>query len=261
LQGQKKLKDSEVQIRNTTQPRLWLEITLLNLLPSANLSSIVYTTQANSSENSPIQIINTPSEKISTNTKVVGNYTQKENSEKSTQQIDVSDFSQVKEKVAQAIEKVTTKSFIKQSCQILSIEGQMVKIAVGSRFLLEIGNQQKKDIELGFSKVLGKKISVVLLENKDIKSEKIEPKKEPETKTALKSVNNSIAKKNNPPSKPKETLISHRGNGDQNSLNAATILAKSVNGEIVSIEPKSTDIKLINRPEIPNVDDEDDLPF
>ncbi|MEM8642780.1 MAG: DNA polymerase III subunit gamma/tau [Cyanobacteria bacterium P01_G01_bin.54] len=35
LQGQQKLKDSESQLRNTTQPRLWLEVTLLGLLPSA----------------------------------------------------------------------------------------------------------------------------------------------------------------------------------------------------------------------------------
>ncbi|MFB2938042.1 DNA polymerase III subunit gamma/tau [Aerosakkonemataceae cyanobacterium BLCC-F154] len=35
LAGQKLLKDSEFQIRNTTQPRLWLEVTLLSLLPSA----------------------------------------------------------------------------------------------------------------------------------------------------------------------------------------------------------------------------------
>lgn len=33
LEGQKSLKDSEVQIKHTTQPRLWLEITLLGLLP------------------------------------------------------------------------------------------------------------------------------------------------------------------------------------------------------------------------------------
>jgi DNA polymerase-3 subunit gamma/tau len=36
LAGQKHLKDSEVQIKNTTQPRLWLEVTLLGLLHSAN---------------------------------------------------------------------------------------------------------------------------------------------------------------------------------------------------------------------------------
>ncbi|NJS16209.1 MAG: hypothetical protein HC787_02915 [Nostocaceae cyanobacterium CSU_2_110] len=35
LQGQQHLRISEVQIKNTTQPRLWLEITLLGLLPSA----------------------------------------------------------------------------------------------------------------------------------------------------------------------------------------------------------------------------------
>ena len=36
LNGQKHLKDSEVQIKHTTQPRLWLEVTLLGLLPAAN---------------------------------------------------------------------------------------------------------------------------------------------------------------------------------------------------------------------------------
>ena len=35
LAGQKHLQSSEVQIKNTTQPRLWLEMTLLGLLPSA----------------------------------------------------------------------------------------------------------------------------------------------------------------------------------------------------------------------------------
>ena len=37
LRGQQHLRTSEVQIKNTTQPRLWLEVTLLGLLPSANV--------------------------------------------------------------------------------------------------------------------------------------------------------------------------------------------------------------------------------
>ncbi|HYW22105.1 MAG TPA: DNA polymerase III subunit gamma/tau [Nodularia sp. (in: cyanobacteria)] len=37
LRGQQHLRTSEVQIKNTTQPRLWLEVTLLGLLPSANI--------------------------------------------------------------------------------------------------------------------------------------------------------------------------------------------------------------------------------
>jgi DNA polymerase III subunit gamma/tau len=35
LRGQQHLKDSEAQIKNSTQPRLWLEVTLLGLFPSA----------------------------------------------------------------------------------------------------------------------------------------------------------------------------------------------------------------------------------
>lgn len=38
LVGQQHLAKSEAQIRNTTQPRLWLEVTLLGLLPAANIT-------------------------------------------------------------------------------------------------------------------------------------------------------------------------------------------------------------------------------
>ncbi|MEI2583228.1 DNA polymerase III subunit gamma/tau [Scytonema sp. PRP1] len=37
LAGQQHLRTAEVQLKNTTQPRLWLEVTLLGLLPSANI--------------------------------------------------------------------------------------------------------------------------------------------------------------------------------------------------------------------------------
>jgi DNA polymerase III subunit gamma/tau len=39
LAGQQLLRTTEVQLKNTTQPRLWLEVTLLGLLPSANLGT------------------------------------------------------------------------------------------------------------------------------------------------------------------------------------------------------------------------------
>lgn len=37
LAGQQHLRTAEVQLKNTTQPRLWLEVTFLGLLPSANI--------------------------------------------------------------------------------------------------------------------------------------------------------------------------------------------------------------------------------
>ncbi|MBP5973758.1 DNA polymerase III subunit gamma/tau [Brasilonema sp. CT11] len=40
LVGQQHLRTAEVQLKNTTQPRLWLEVTLLGLLPSAHISVV-----------------------------------------------------------------------------------------------------------------------------------------------------------------------------------------------------------------------------
>ncbi|NEQ79625.1 MAG: DNA polymerase III subunit gamma/tau [Moorea sp. SIO2I5] len=45
LRSQQHLKDSEVQIKNTTQPRLWLEVTLMGLLPGALASQSLETSQ------------------------------------------------------------------------------------------------------------------------------------------------------------------------------------------------------------------------
>jgi DNA polymerase III subunit gamma/tau len=57
LQGQQHLKNSEAQIKNTTQPRLWLEVTLLGLLPSALSANVV----ARNEERSPSGIAFKPS--------------------------------------------------------------------------------------------------------------------------------------------------------------------------------------------------------
>jgi DNA polymerase-3 subunit gamma/tau len=40
LAGQQHLRTAEIQIKNTTQPRLWLEVTLLGLLPSASIQPL-----------------------------------------------------------------------------------------------------------------------------------------------------------------------------------------------------------------------------
>nr|WP_315787070.1 DNA polymerase III subunit gamma/tau [Fischerella sp. JS2] len=44
LQGQQHLRTAEVQLKNTTQPRLWLEVTLLGWLPSATIRTQPSTT-------------------------------------------------------------------------------------------------------------------------------------------------------------------------------------------------------------------------
>ncbi len=54
LRGQQHLKEAETQLRHTTQPRLWLEVTLLGLLPGVN--SITPVVPSATVTNPPLQL-------------------------------------------------------------------------------------------------------------------------------------------------------------------------------------------------------------
>jgi DNA polymerase III subunit gamma/tau len=282
LQGQKKLKDSEVQIRNTTQPRLWLEITLLSLLPSANATTVTVMSNpvATSSVNNT-QTFTTSSVTSSQQTTSLKE-TQRNaenNPSENIEKVDLTSFSDIKEKVFNAMSLMTTKSFFRQNCYIASIEGNGIKIAVASKFLLEVGNKNKKEIETGFQKVFGQPMTVFFYEDKNFKSNKEESKENipetkpiefrqtntppPENRPNNSSINNVIPLRqpnNKPPVTPSEIPTSTEKNGNLTTKNAADNLAKSLNGEIVLIEGKTPEMKIVNRPQVEDFDD-DDIPF
>ncbi len=63
LRGQQHLRSSEVQIKNTTQPRLWLEVTLMGLLPSAMQSAqpvVSPSTGGFAASAAPVSVSSTP---------------------------------------------------------------------------------------------------------------------------------------------------------------------------------------------------------
>lgn len=283
LQGQKKLKDSEVQIRNTTQPRLWLEITLLSLLPSANLGTVTVTSNpvATSSAVNNTQTLITSS--VTSRQQITSVKETQRNAEnnpsENIEKVDSTSLTDVKEKVVNSINLMTTKSFFRQNCHISGIEGNAVKIAVGSKFLLEVGNKNKKEIENGFQKVFGQPMTVFFYENKNFKSNKEESKENisetkpmefrqtntppPENRPNNSSINNVISLRqpnNKPPVIPPEIPTSIQKNGNLTTKNAADNLAKSLNGEIVLIEGKTPEVKIVNRPQVEDFDD-DDIPF
>ncbi|MBW4616505.1 MAG: DNA polymerase III subunit gamma/tau [Desmonostoc vinosum HA7617-LM4] len=68
LVGQQHLRTAEVQIKNTTQPHLWLEVTLLGLLPSATISPKITLTP-------PSNIPHLPSSEPSQTNKIISNGT------------------------------------------------------------------------------------------------------------------------------------------------------------------------------------------
>ena len=213
LEGQKKLKDSEVQIKNTSQPRLWLEITFLTLLPSANNTVVTTNTQplatitainnTNSTAKTSIttstarkntdnnhrqqqqQVApsavgnnnNTRSTVPPSNSQPVENIAQQQQTEKQPQDtvtkttsINYSSFEEVKEKVAQVIEKQMTKALFMQKCHIVKIEGFNVVIGFVTEALLNMAKGSKGDIEAGFKQVYGQSVTVSLCTNKELKN-------------------------------------------------------------------------------------------
>ncbi|PHV61804.1 DNA polymerase III subunit gamma/tau [Cyanobacterium aponinum] len=298
LQGQKKLKDSEVQIRNTTQPRLWLEITLLSLLPSANAVTTVMVNNSSQTATAPLtqekRVTQEKREKTTVETQTSQAITPppEDNSTPQTPQIyqpstpvNFDSYTDVKEKVIEAVTPTATKSFLRQSCHIRQIEGQTVTLEVASRFLLDIGKRQQQDIEAGFAHVYQKPMNVVFIENPALKNQKLDnndnsppqptqPPTKPienpsptETKSSIPQtpVNQPVeTAKIQPPSKPvmsSSVEINHEEFNTQLARNAAESVVKSFKGDIVFTETKLALPKIVNRPSIEISEDDDDIPF
>ncbi|HIK36468.1 MAG TPA: DNA polymerase III subunit gamma/tau [Geminocystis sp. M7585_C2015_104] len=159
FQGQKKLKDSEGLLRNTTQPRLWLEVTLLSLLPSANTPSVA-------------PVITTPPSFPDAS---------KTTSVDSSSPIPTVALSptHLKKQLADIIDSRTTKTFFQQWCHITSIEGATVKIAVANDSLLGIARTQQKDIEKALCQLYQKPITVSFYVNPSLKNLRETPQDSP----------------------------------------------------------------------------------
>lgn len=282
LQGQKKLKDSEVQVKNTTQPRLWLEITLLSLLPSANA---VTTVIVNNPSQTTTIMATPPQEKRDINREAnievkppqTITSTPEETAIPQTNQcstpVNFDSYTNIKEKVVEAIIPTTTKSFLRQSCHIRHIEGQTVTLEVSSRFLLDIGKKQQKEIEAGFSKIFSQPMNVFFVENPALKNQKFDSNDNHPPKSFIPSpsvekqppVSPPVNKVNTPPqvNPPSPSVMSSGVSSEELnkhlSKNVADTIAKTFKGEIVLMEVKSP--KIVNRPQIELPEDDEDIPF
>lgn len=195
LAGQTHLKNSEVQIKSTTQPRLWLEITLLGLLPSA-VTQIVSTNnssrEASARQNTPVstpviphklevqqpappQVTVTaptserkPPEKPLEPPTQASNYIEVEKipevDSPARQAASVENHSiNVEQLWKQVLENITltsSKVLLNQHGWILRIDDFQVWIGMSSKPLCKIADSKRSEVEAAFHKVLGKKLKV-----------------------------------------------------------------------------------------------------
>ncbi|MGB3693920.1 MAG: DNA polymerase III subunit gamma/tau [Spirulinaceae cyanobacterium] len=195
LQGQQHLKDSEVQIKNTTQPRLWLEVTLLSLLPSAmatptntnnqqlinNRPATTNTQQTNTNKPLPNQQTSTP--QATTNTQQTNTNKQTpppqpvSNNKPQTPQPapekpgsipqitsqattnDSADLLEIWHKIIECLVP-TTQSLLKDHCNLISLTASSAIITAKNQTLLDIAKGRKDGIEKAFKKLYNQQVTV-----------------------------------------------------------------------------------------------------
>lgn len=184
LQGQKTLKESETQIRNTTQPRLWLEVTLLSLLPSAN-NTFVTTPLTNNNitqsrrsetkqtfspqESQSIETSLTPSEDT---TKSIVESAKTATSTEEITQPKSADLQEIWQNVLKYIEPRTTQVLLNQHCHLLEFDHKVALIGVKNQPIFKLASEKVKNIEGAFFKVYQKEMRITLQVDEGDNSEK-----------------------------------------------------------------------------------------
>ncbi|MBP0019442.1 MAG: DNA polymerase III subunit gamma/tau [Cyanobacteria bacterium SBLK] len=234
LQGQQKLKESEVQIKNTTQPRLWLEVTLLGLLPSAIAAFISTNTTTQNNQNKttdrsntqprqPLQ--NSPRSQVSQSPSPLEKSSPPkiEQSVKPTEK-SLPEVKQSPQPIAKSrptrtlseeerlqkineqtwkdviamIEKIDVRIFAEQKCYLISLDYEKSVACLGltSANLANIAKSKKTPIEIAFKEVCWQDIKVEFQVEKKNNIPRVE------------SNSSTIAKKNDlPPTRPPNSSV------------------------------------------------------
>ena len=188
LRGQQHLKEAETQIKQTTQPRLWLEVTLLGLLSQGRIQETAVRKQEleNSSqeigvrkqelENSSQEIgvrkqgtererpLATNHQQISTSSNESATVNPQPaatiNNELST--INHQPYEAIWQKVLDRLQPPTTKALLSQQCHLVGFNGSSAIVGISSAKLQKLHQGKVVNIETAFEQVCQRKIKVSL---------------------------------------------------------------------------------------------------
>jgi DNA polymerase-3 subunit gamma/tau len=266
LAGQQHLKESELQIKNTTQPRLWLEVTLLGLLtvpsnpnpaptPTSSNPAPVPTSTSSNPAPAPTSTPSNPAPPPTPTPGVEGDT--------------------IWEKILGHIQQMTTRSILRQHGTLVSLQDTVAYISLSSEALLKLVQPQLSVVEAAFASVCQHPVKVHLKLGEaptTPPTEKPSPSplpspppelEKPEVKP-LPPINTEKKAPPPPPIAPPVPSI----NLDTDVQKAAANLAKYFDGEIVNLDyspdPEPDDspkVIILGRPKLEDVMDDDDLPF
>ncbi len=256
LAGQQHLKESELQIKNTTQPRLWLEVTLLGLLTVPSNPAPAPTSTSSNPAPAPTSTPSNPAPPPTPAPGVEGDT--------------------IWEKILGHIQQMTTRSILRQHGTLVSLQDTVAYISLSSEALLKLVQPQLSVVEAAFASVCQHPVKVHLklgeAPTTPPPTEKPNPSplpspppelEKPEVKP-LPPINTEKKAPPPPPTAPPVPSI----NLDTDVQKAAANLAKYFDGEIVNLDyspdPEPDDspkVIILGRPKLEDVMDDDDLPF
>lgn len=198
LKGQQHLRSAEVQIKHTTQPRLWLEITLMGLLPSA-LGSVVTPTNTDRIPTiARLQAVPTAQPQAQPQVQPIAQsrvqqsspqYQTQTQSELSPKIVPIEtrpeiprdqDLVTLWQEILSNIKEDSTRAVFSINCHIAELNGKEIKIGIFQKTSLKIVEERSPQLKVACVETLKdsvKKITFVITEGKgpEGKAHKVQP--------------------------------------------------------------------------------------
>jgi DNA polymerase-3 subunit gamma/tau len=182
LAGQKHLQSSEYQIKNTTQPRLWLEITLLGLLPDALKTQAPVVQETRRVSSSPVATpasIPTPTASptpttFTSETRIQPTVTETpqnpiqsppstgENPPHFEALSGDSDLTEIWQQLLNHLQPLGTQQLFKQHGRLIEFRESFARVAMKSAPLLKIAQDKVVNLEAAFQRLFNRAIRVKL---------------------------------------------------------------------------------------------------
>jgi DNA polymerase-3 subunit gamma/tau len=182
LQGQQKLKEAEIQLKQTTQPRLWLEVTLLGLLPAANVilppssqklakvEEVAVSPAPTITKSEPVNhkapVPPSPFRDVTPETPTTSQNTPPKVERSQVEVIGAiansTNHQEIWQQVIDSVRSRMTQTLLSQQCHLMSFEDSRAIVGISNAKLRTLHQGKVADIEAAFAKVCQRQIKVQL---------------------------------------------------------------------------------------------------
>jgi DNA polymerase-3 subunit gamma/tau len=247
LSGQQCLKESELQLKNSTQPRLWLEVTLMGLLPSA-ISPVIEapTPPIALPVSKPISVVKTPQPPVEAAPNPIEEPAPRLAEEPATfHTTEETDLDRLWQTIISNLQPFGTQALLKQHGSLLSFDGDVAQISIPQK-LLPMAQSRSKSIIAALTKTFEKEIKFSLVAALPIATPSTPvtepPRSEPQTPTPPPSVTAPLTPDPDPISEEPPSEPYTRSTWDDDEVTrAARTLAEAFNGSVVDADESELD--------------------